>query len=72
MADMIDRTTTVLGGVVEAVDNFTNKFGPVSPGHVVMAGAGDAAPEIRAAFETELGADLRATTTLFRQTGQYR
>lgn len=72
MTEMLDRTATVMGGMAEAVDGFTNKFSAVSPGHVVMAGAGDASREIREAFETELGTDLRAATNLFRQTGQYR
>lgn len=67
----LDRTNTVLGGVVDAVDGFTGKFGAVTPGHVVMAGAGDAAANIFDAMGDHMESDLQAATTFRRKQGLY-
>lgn len=69
---IVDRANVVMGGLMESVDGFTNKFGAVTPGNVVMAGAGEAAPSIFEAFESQLTNDPKASSNLFRGTGQMR
>jgi hypothetical protein len=66
------RIMEVLGGVEEQLYQFNVKYGLVSPGQVVMAGAGDASREIARAYEGELGGDVRSTDRLMRNTGQAR
>jgi hypothetical protein len=70
--EAIQRMTVVMGGVVEAVDNFTQKFGPVTPGHVVMAGAGDAQAAVFGAVQDHMGSDLRASANFDRAQGRMR
>lgn len=72
MAAVMQRTNEVLGGVVDAVDTFNQKFGVASPTDVVMAGAGGAGAEIFGAVNDHLGSDLRASSDLARSQGLMR
>jgi hypothetical protein len=60
------------GALTDAIDRFNNKFGLASPGQVVMAGAGEAAPAIFGAYQDVLRDDPKAATTQRRNQGDYR
>lgn len=66
---IMGRINETLGALEEAVHGFTKKFGPVTPGDVVMAGAGAASSEIAAAYNSELGNDTGVTDKFMRNAG---
>lgn len=72
MAQMQDRTNAVLGGVIDAVTKFNNKFGVTTPDAVVMAGAGGASSQIFEAVQEHKSTDLRGSTQDARNDGRYR
>lgn len=72
MTQLDERINTTQGFFAEALDRFTAKFGAVTPGHVIMAGAEDASEAIKDAYNSEMGNDLRASTDLYRLQGAYR
>lgn len=72
MDRMNERLNTVLGGVEEQLHNFATKFSAVTPGHVVMAGAGDGAQAIFDAHTSVLGSGGNATESMVRAQGRFR
>lgn len=72
MDRMNERLNTVLGGVEEQLHNFATKFSAVTPGHVVMAGAGDGAQAIFDAHTSVLGSGGSATESMVRAQGRFR
>ncbi len=67
-----ERTNTILGGVEEQLHKFNQKFGTVSPGAVVMAGASDGAQAIFDAHTSVLGSGGQSTETMIRAQGRFR
>lgn len=66
------RMAIVMGGVSDELRAFREKFGPVTPGHVVMAGAGEAPGAIFDAVQTEMADNYKAPTLMRRNQGDYR
>ena len=73
MANIMQRTNEVLGGVTEAVEGMTQKFGGISPGNLLIAGAQDTGAQeaIFGAVNDYLGSDLRASSDFKRNSGDY-
>ncbi len=68
---VMEKTNAVLGRVGEQIDKFAEKFGGVSPGQVVMAGAEHASDAIHAAHTSAMQADGGKATETKRALGEY-
>lgn len=70
VGQLVQRQNEVLGQFEETMYRFNQKFGVATAGDVVMAGAAQEPGAIRSAYEGELGNDVKATDTFYRNTGR--
>lgn len=62
---------TILGGIAEALYMFTEKFGGISPGQVIQAGAAENPEAFGRAVRTDNSNSLRGSEMFFRASGAY-